>query len=317
MVTLSTIIPVYNAEDTLAYCLDSILNQSYPNFEVILVDDGSTDNSSELCKVYVEKDLRIKYFRKENGGSASARNFGLSKANGEYISWIDADDWIENDMFEEFLQKFKDTDADIVWSDFYWNKDFEVSSVVCQKLPDDSKFHANQLLIGGIQGMIWNKMFKRSLYVDNNISFADGFNMGEDRNVLFKLLSLANKSVYLNKAFYHYMQTNPKAITRDFDAKRVYEDIGNVKEMVKFINENKFSWLDIKAVEDLKFRCKTKLLFGSNMEDYKNWVSVFPESNYLVSKSNIKLRHKLVAYFAMNNIWFPLKVWSLLKNLKK
>src|SRR5690606_10351532 len=111
MVTLSTIIPVYNAEDTLAYCLDSILNQSYPNFEVILVDDGSTDNSSELCKVYVEKDLRIKYFRKENGGSASARNFGLSKANGEYISWIDADDWIENDMFEEFLQKFKDTDA--------------------------------------------------------------------------------------------------------------------------------------------------------------------------------------------------------------
>ncbi len=108
---ISVIVPVYNKEEYLGRCIDSVLGQTYADLELILVDDGSKDKSADICREYVNKDKRVRFFQKENGGASSARNFGIKEAKGEYIGFVDGDDWIEEDMYETLLSeldKFKD-----------------------------------------------------------------------------------------------------------------------------------------------------------------------------------------------------------------
>lgn len=111
---ISVIVPVFKVEKFLSKCIESILNQTYTDIEVILVDDGSPDKCGEICDLYAQRDKRVKVIHKENGGQASARNAGLEIATGDYISFIDSDDWIDKDMYEELLRVAKSTDADIV-----------------------------------------------------------------------------------------------------------------------------------------------------------------------------------------------------------
>lgn len=112
--TISIIIPIYDVESYLRKCLDSIMEQSFPYFELLLINDGSTDASAQICQEYVEKDDRIRYFEKENGGVSSARNFGIKHSRGEYITFIDSDDWVEPNYLEIFYKSIKEQDADIV-----------------------------------------------------------------------------------------------------------------------------------------------------------------------------------------------------------
>ena len=103
--TISIIIPIYDVESYLRKCLDSIIEQSFPYFELLLINDGSTDASAQICQEYVEKDDRIRYFEKENGGVSSARNFGIKHSRGEYITFIDSDDWVEPNYLEIFISR--------------------------------------------------------------------------------------------------------------------------------------------------------------------------------------------------------------------
>ena len=118
---VSVIVPVYNAEKYLHRCVNSLLGQSYSNFELLLIDDGSPDNSSNICDHYALKDSRIRVFHKDNGGVASARQCGLDNAVGEYIIHCDPDDWVEGDMLWELYNKARDENADLVICDFYSN----------------------------------------------------------------------------------------------------------------------------------------------------------------------------------------------------
>ena len=111
---ISVIVPVYNVENYLPRCLDSIINQTYTNLEILLVDDGATDNSGKLCDEYAQKDNRIRVFHKENGGVSSARNMGLDNATGEYIAFVDSDDYIDKCMYEIMLNSSVQNNADIV-----------------------------------------------------------------------------------------------------------------------------------------------------------------------------------------------------------
>ena len=111
---ISVIVPVYNIEHYIARCVQSIINQDYPNLEVILIDDGSTDLSGKICDDFLEKDTRVKVIHKINGGLSSARNTGLDVALGKYISFIDGDDWVQKDFYSTLLTKIRDNDADII-----------------------------------------------------------------------------------------------------------------------------------------------------------------------------------------------------------
>ena len=110
---ISIIVPIYNVENYLRQCLDSIMSQSYQNFECLLINDGSPDHSADICREYVEKDSRFKYFEKDNGGVSSARNLGIELSKGEYITFIDSDDWVDSDYLEVLYNALIDENADI------------------------------------------------------------------------------------------------------------------------------------------------------------------------------------------------------------
>lgn len=124
---ISIIVPVYNVEKYLNKCIDSIINQTYKNIEIILVDDGSTDNSGKICDEYLLRDSRIKVIHKNNGGLSSARNEGINISSGEYIGFVDSDDWVEPNMYEEMYKKILYSNADIVDCG-YW-KEYENKSI--------------------------------------------------------------------------------------------------------------------------------------------------------------------------------------------
>lgn len=115
---ISIIVPIYNKEDYLPQCLDSIINQSYTNFEVLLVNDGSTDSSGIICQEYAERDSRFRYIEKENGGVSSARNLGLERSEGAYITFIDSDDWVEFNYLEVLYNALRENNADVAISSY-------------------------------------------------------------------------------------------------------------------------------------------------------------------------------------------------------
>lgn len=216
---VSIIIPVYNVEPYLRQCLDSVLGQTFKNFEVLLVNDGSTDNSGFICQEYVEKDNRVRYFEKENGGVSSARNFGIKHSRGEYITFIDSDDWVEPNYLEIFYKTIKEKDADIVVTNYctFREKDamflFHVAetneALVFQ--PDDAFF--NYIFSTFSTDISWgsacSKLFKKSLF--ECLYFSEDISWAEDFDLMYKLFLVSKCIVYLHKAPYCYRDRGDSA----------------------------------------------------------------------------------------------------------
>ena len=159
MPLISVIVPIYNVEKYLDRCVDSIINQTYKNLEIILVDDGSPDNCPQMCDDYAKKDSRIKVVHKENGGLSDARNVGMEVATGEYVSFIDSDDYISLDFYETLLETIVDNDSDIVECGvvkFYEDNSFD-------KYSDDLKV-TNYDTVDGLEGLINENPFKQHVW---------------------------------------------------------------------------------------------------------------------------------------------------------
>lgn len=216
---ISVIIPVYNVEKYLKRCLDSIVNQTYKNLEIILVDDGSTDKSGNICDEYAAKDKRIIVIHKENGGVSSARNKGLDICIGDYISFIDSDDWIEEDFFEYVVNNAKDNDLLIF--DYYITNGKSTKWIKYRK----TKFEISkdecliELTKAKLQSYLWVMIFKSELFY--NIRFPQNRNY-EDQAIMHLHIDKCQKIKYCNKAFYNYYQ-NPKGITHTVNYKN-YRD---------------------------------------------------------------------------------------------
>lgn len=161
---ISIIVPVYNVEQYLPRCIDSILAQTFTDFELLLIDDGSNDNSGKICDEYAEKDNRIRVFHKGNEGVSSARQIGLEKANGQYSIHADGDDWLESNMLERMYKMANTTNADIVISDFYIDK-YEQSLYIRQQTTKKTSTEIlKDILVGQLFGALWNKLVRHSLY---------------------------------------------------------------------------------------------------------------------------------------------------------
>lgn len=235
---ISIIIPIYNVEKYLKQCIESILNQTYKNFEMILIDDGTKDNSGIICDEYAKKDSRIKVIHQKNMGLSGARNTGLKIATGDYISFIDSDDFIDNKMFEVMLLALKKSDTDIV----------ECGTIFCNEVGEyirentinktkiyNSKEQIKELLISGsITTTSWGKLFKKELF--KNFEFPLG-KYHEDTFTTYKLLHFSQKTVVLNKGFYHYRQVNGSIMNSSFNLKHL-DSIEAILERSKFIEKN-------------------------------------------------------------------------------
>lgn len=213
--TISIICPVYKAELYLKRCVDSILAQTFENWELILVDDGSPDKSGELCDNLTKGDRRIKVIHKINGGVGSARQKGLENVSGDFIIHIDPDDWIECNMLEELYKLAMSSNSDMVICDFVY--DYASKSTISEQKPTniaDNNCIIDDILFQKVHGSCCNKLVRTSAARKCNATFYEGLNYCEDVIFNIQLLKTTIKVSYLNKAFYHYDQTiNTNSLT--------------------------------------------------------------------------------------------------------
>lgn len=220
---ISVIVPIYKVEEYLDECISSIVAQTYKNLEIILVDDGSPDNCGAICDDWAEKDSRIRVIHKENGGLSDARNAGLSMANGDYIAFVDSDDWIDLRMYEKLLLAMKREDCDLVACNIlscyperqvpYGCETYTVggSEVFLSMLYDDTRFPVSA----------WNKLYRRELWDD--IRFPIG-KICEDAFTTYLLVDKANKIAQIPEALYCYRIRENSIMTSSFSRKRMDEE---------------------------------------------------------------------------------------------
>ena len=216
MSRISVIMPVYNAQAALQRAVNSIIAQSLQDWELLIINDGSTDDSDRICDDYAKKDARIRVFHQENKGVAMARQLGVEQARGEYSIHVDADDWVEPTMLEEMFQKAIEEDVDIVIADFFSTNAHEERIVKQQPsslLPEEV---LRDLFRGKIFGGLCHKLVRHSLYEKYHACFFAGINYCEDVLIWAQLLQHKDiKMAYLSKAYYHYVM-NPSSITHAY-----------------------------------------------------------------------------------------------------
>ncbi|WP_339099687.1 glycosyltransferase family 2 protein [Candidatus Enterococcus lemimoniae] len=221
MCMISIIVPVYNVEKYLHKCVDSILSQTFSDIEVILVDDGSTDKSGEICDQYVVKDQRIRVIHKKNGGLSSARNIGLDIAVGRYIGFVDSDDYIANDMYEILYDQLIESNADLScvgMIDVYENRTSELKQNKIIELVDQKQ--AIKLVVDGkdIFAYAVNKLYKRDLF--NDIRYPEG-KIVEDAFIIIDLLLLCERIVINSEQKYFYYRRNDSITGASFSGKNL------------------------------------------------------------------------------------------------
>lgn len=221
---ISVIMAVYNAEPYLRRCLDSLQAQTLKDFDVIFVDDGSTDGSLAIGQAYAQADSRFRIYHKENGGVSSARQFGIDQlvlGGGKYSIHLDPDDWIEPDMLECLYQKAGATGADMVICDYYTNTQRRQN--LKRQNPGSEKPHeVLAALFQRLHGSLCNKLIRSACYKDYDIRFPEGLNYCEDYIVNVQLLLHIQEVAYLPQAFYHYDQySNQNPATRLESSERI------------------------------------------------------------------------------------------------
>lgn len=203
---VSISVPVYKTEKDLPRCIESLLNQTLSNIEIILIDDGSPDRCGIICDEYAAKDSRIKVIHQTNRGSAAARQAGLELSSGIYYTVCDSDDWIEPTMYEELYAKAEEEKADIVACDFYneYSNGKQVRSESYSYTTQEQ--YIEDLMLHKTSVSTWSKLFKLSRIRELGINYTLDVNLGEDALFLFHILLSPQKIVTLNRALYHYQR---------------------------------------------------------------------------------------------------------------
>lgn len=224
---ISVVVPVYKAELYLRKCVDSILSQTFSNYELILVDDGSPDSSGAICDEYANLCDKVVVVHKINGGVSSARQCGLDRAKGQYVIHVDPDDWVDSDMLEELYKAAVSNNADMLICDFYEDCN-GISKYVSQQ---PSSLDHNRVLydvVYKLHGSCWNKLVRRELFHKYSISFPEQFSLHEDLYVTIALLKENISVSYLPHAFYHYcidLNQNSLAKCGNYNANVLNEDL--------------------------------------------------------------------------------------------
>lgn len=198
MVDISIIVPVYNIEKYLSTCLDSLLNQTHKNIEIIVVNDGSPDNSQQIIDEYVARDTRIVSLVKENGGLSDARNFGMKYATGKYIGFIDGDDYAEHDIYEKMYVKAIEEGSNIVECNLFHNYPDKFDVEIGDEIYDKHEM----IRVG--RSVVWNKIYNRDWLMKSNVRFSVGM-IHEDVEFYVKLVPFISKISYIKEAGIHYV----------------------------------------------------------------------------------------------------------------
>lgn len=220
---VSIVVPIYKVEPYIYKCVDSLLRQKYSNIEIILVDDDSPDNCPRICDDYASKDTRVKVIHKKNGGLSDARNSGLETAAGEYVAFVDGDDYVSSKYIQSLYDAATQNNADISCCSYL--KIYDKRSVRPPKR-EKLESYTNLEAIRDIftvnslcEVMTWNKLYKRSLFIDNKIRFPVG-KIHEDNFTTYKIFYHAAKVVFIDEPLYHYVQRSDSIMGRNFNSSR-------------------------------------------------------------------------------------------------
>ena len=264
---ISIIIPIYNVKKYINKCIESIINQTYKNLEIILVDDGSTDGSGKICDEFKKEDNRIVVIHKKNEGVSSARNEGLKIATGDYIGFIDADDFIEEDMYFKLLSKIEKDNTKMVVCNAYLEDENE-NQVYDFKTNAKDVIDSHELMDRIMndfvfQGYMWNKLYDRQLiYRDNDyLKFDCSISNLEDRLYNLELIDKNKKFnvSYIDEKLYHYIQRENSAIHNRYNDKYFSKFYANIKE-IEILEKNNFDTNEMKAMFVIEYvRSKNRI----------------------------------------------------------
>lgn len=310
---ISIIMPVYNTEKYLKRSIESVLNQSYDNIELIIINDGSTDNSEKIIKKYLNN-KNIIYKKIKNSGVAHARNVGLSISSGKFIGFIDSDDFIDENMYEMLYDKMISTNSDIVFCSY--NKIFSDYSRIYT--PKDKEVFGASVIES--KNILLNsnpytplKLYSKKLIEENNIKFDEDLRIFEDLLFCYKLYLKANKISYVDKALYNYDCTNESSLTNKFTSKMfdLFIALDRLKEYAESLYSTKLNeqleYIAIKHIS-LRFTSKTKnrkelLRYVDESFDYlkRNYPNYKNNSYYKGIKGFVKKNRLLVKLLVIKN----------------
>lgn len=308
---ISVITPIYNVEKFISRCAVSLMEQTLTDIEYIFVDDDTPDDSikvlQEVINRYPDRRGQCKIlYHKQNLGLPAARNTGLEVAQGEYIFHCDSDDFVETDMLEQLYHKATETDADIVWCD-WWLSFSKNERYMKQPEYPTAEEALKGMLSGVMKFNVWNKLIRRSLYVESGITFPAGYGMGEDMTIM-RLFARASKVAYLPKAFYHYVQQNNGAFCKTFSEKHLSDVRHNVSMVTEDLKHLFGNALDTELAF-FKLDVKFPFLISDDSAKYKLWKEWYPEANkYIMRNKRLSLRSRCVQWLAWKNqfwaVWF-------------
>lgn len=304
----SVILPIYNVEKYLQHCIDSVLQQTFDDYEILLVDDGSTDNSPYICDQYEKEYPRICAIHKENGGMSSARNAGLKHANGEYIVFIDSDDFL---IDEEFLKKIDEVThekIDLVFYKYqkYYNETGELNKCSFSyesAMKQDTYANKIHALVeeDAFYGMAWIKAIRRNLLLDNNIEFEEGL-LGEDMEWNYHLLTRAKDVTFLNEAYIAYRQRSG-SITSTMKLKNLTDFIYVLEKWSSIIKK------------DITDKVLQEALLGSMSKYYSNLYVVYSRVNDKKKRAYVKRIKDLDWLFDYSMSYRPKMICKIYKIL--
>ena len=245
---ISVVIPVYNVEPYIRKCLDSVINQTYTNLDILCINDGSTDKSGIICEEYAKRDSRIRVFHKTNGGLASARNVGLSHLTGDYLGFVDSDDWLEPDMYEALHRVIKDYNVSFSVVSYFMDCDEQCELMIAREKIPDRVLNQEEMLLYMSRGFhyagffcsVCNKLFRTSLIYNNKLAFDNNLRSGEDVKFLTDvILRDGCTGYYLDKPFYHYYQRQNSLVNLPSFANTI-DSIISLQDSIEMIKDRGF-----------------------------------------------------------------------------
>lgn len=318
-IKVSVIIPVYNVEEYLDRCLDSLINQSFNSIEILTIDDNSSDNSLEILKSYENKDKRIKVFSNKESGVSQARNLGIRNALGKYIMFVDSDDWVDENMIEIMYNKAEEENSDMVMCtyirEFNNNSKEKIFNLPHITVYENEEVKSNLLrkLVGPVKeelanpeyldalGTVWAKLYRSNVIKGKGIKFVDLREIGSAEDTLFNIYTFINlnKVIFINKPMYHYWRDNPKSITTRYNPNLKEQRKVFFKYIRDFINKNKFEDIFHEALNNrictsvlglgLVECCKANKI--SNIEKIRNIREILNEEYIKSAYKNLDLKY--------------------------
>lgn len=298
---VSILLPIYNVEAYLPKCLDSIIGQTYTNLQIVLIDDGSIDKSFAICKEYANKDNRIEVYHQENQGVATTRNQLLKRVKGDYVLFVDADDWMETDMVEALIKLIKEYDADIAECQSVKNDTpccKEKAKITIWKQEETIQHFLRHIIFCG---SLWNKLFKSCLL--HNEFFHDGISYGEDALFCWHILQRVNKVIRTTQQYYHYRMNDNSLSHHNWTP----EKKGSGTIVWKTITEETAQWwpqyLDIAkaryAIEDmwgLYYASLSKYPYNKHIRERQLNIK---RNLKLIRKSGLVSKNKILAAYGL------------------